>query len=65
MAGLVGVKVVASRLGVSTWRIYHLVMQGSLPAVRLAQKQLKFDERAIEAYIEKRGNAETISMVHR
>jgi len=56
MQELVNAEVVAKRIGEPRWRVYELVRSGYLPAVRLGARRLKFDEAAIEHFIQSGGS---------
>ncbi len=47
---------VADRLGLRLHRVYELTRAGQIPAVRLGCKQLRYDPRQLEAWIENGGS---------
>ena len=46
---------VAQRLGVKKQRVYALVRQGSIPFVRLGEKQIRFSSPVLERWIARGG----------
>lgn len=51
-SALLNAEEVASRLGVSPWRVYRLNAEGRLPgSVRIGPRSLRFDPRVLEEFI--------------
>lgn len=56
---LLTVKVVAQHLGLRTGRVYELIRYGSLPSVRIGERQLRVSEAALRKFIESGGTQQT------
>ncbi len=61
MIGLLDAGEVAARLAIAPWRVYRLVQDGQLPAVRVGERTLRFESQEVQNYIER----QTINMVAR
>jgi excisionase family DNA binding protein len=53
MTGLLRAGDVAKMLNVSTKAVYRWAAVGTLPAVRLSEKVLRFELEAVEAFVER------------
>lgn len=52
---------VAEKLGVTTHRVYLLQRENRLPGVvRISERQIRFDEMAIDEWISRGGNSEQV-----
>jgi excisionase family DNA binding protein len=49
---LLDVNEVAELLGLAVGTVYHMVSEGRLPCVRLSSRCLRFEESAIDRFIE-------------
>ncbi len=49
---------VAELLRVDTQRIYELVRANKIPTIRVGERQYRFDEKAIQNWIERGGRME-------
>lgn len=52
------VRRVAQYLDVTPKRVYHLVQQGRLQAIRLGPRQTRINLRSLESYVEELSNCE-------
>ncbi len=50
---LITIRQAAERLSVSTKTIYRRIKDGSLPVVKISEKDYRIDVKDLEAYIEK------------
>ncbi|HEX9928936.1 MAG TPA: helix-turn-helix domain-containing protein [Pyrinomonadaceae bacterium] len=50
---------VAEILRVDRQRIYELVRTNQIPVIRLGERQYRFDEQAIQKWLEKGGSVKT------
>ncbi len=50
---LITIRQAAERLSVSTKTIYRRIKDGSLPVVKISEKDYRIDERDLEAFIQR------------
>jgi len=50
---LITIRQAAERLSVSTKTIYRRIKDGSLPAVKLSERDYRIDEKDLDAFIQK------------